>query len=148
LLGEINATHFKDTEETKEAFDAAFIKTLENIEELGSSVLIITQPPRFNENVPDNYVRNTTLGIPYDGETITLAEYDEQREALISIVKGKWKADTVSFDNIYCPENTCVSMVGSHILYKDSHHISNYLASILESKLFDLIDKRLSSERD
>ncbi|WP_409456190.1 SGNH hydrolase domain-containing protein [Tamilnaduibacter salinus] len=117
--------------------------TLKKITSTGSDFLIIAQPPRFEESIPDAFLRSKTLGLEYDAGTISENHYKEQSRLFFDSIDDKWRDHVVSFDSIYCSNGACQSQRGTSILYKDSHHISNSFAETIGEKLGPMLSKAL-----
>ncbi|WP_158971645.1 acyltransferase family protein [Paraglaciecola sp. L3A3] len=117
-------------------------------EEKSIKFLFISQPPRFTKSVPLEYLRVKTLGLDYEQQTISLAEYNHQTSDFFSIIPTKWQKLVFRPIQLYCPKNTCISQKDNHLLYKDSHHITNDFAKEVGVELEIFLSNILDSQRD
>ncbi|WP_158227198.1 acyltransferase family protein [Mangrovitalea sediminis] len=128
-------------------FSAAANSTFEKLTTNNTKFLIMAQPPRFNRRVPDQYIHNAMLGIPYDGETISRKEYDKQLSPFYEAIGKRWGAHILSLENYFCDKETCVSIKKGQILFKDNHHISNFMALQMVNLITPAVEKVISIQR-
>lgn len=124
-----------------EAWLDGWDSTLDRLTGSGSEVTLLSNPPKFEESVPDCVSANlddvSACGGPADE---LIRHRDREREALaIAEELGVRAVDTTGW---FCADGTCPAVVGNMIAYRDSHHFSvtyaEFLAPVLATELPDL----------
>jgi hypothetical protein len=144
IVGELDAEHNRDPESSQKDFEKLISETLGLFDESGIPFLVIVQPPRMDNRIPEEFIRSETQGIKYLGERIQLSEYEKQIAPLLNSIPRKWHDNLVGLKDIYCPNEECISMKDGVILYKDKHHISNAYAEYLSDFFTPIIERKLN----
>lgn len=144
LVGHLDATHRRNIEKSYNDFADLALKTIDEFEQRNVPFLIVVQPPRMKNSIPEEFLRDETLGKNYLGDWISLAQYEKQIEPLYEAIPEKWHKNMVSMPRVYCPEGRCISMIGRDLLFKDSHHISNHYADYLSDYFVPIFENMLA----
>jgi peptidoglycan/LPS O-acetylase OafA/YrhL len=117
---------------------------LSYLEQHKQEFVIVSQPPRFEKDVPRNFLRTKTLRVTENPLAITIEEYRAQSESFYDAINKKWHKRIFSLDLLYCPNNICISQIGDELLYKDAHHVTNTFAKKIGEKLEPFVTERLN----
>jgi len=146
IVGQQGAEHIRNPELAKSDFTQLLSTTLDKFDQAKIPFLIVAQPPRMNNHIPEEFLRVETLGNKYLGEIIPLSEYESQIAPLLASLPSKWQNNLVVLNHVYCPDEECISMKDGVLLYKDQHHISNAYADYLSEFFTRIINAKLTSQ--
>jgi peptidoglycan/LPS O-acetylase OafA/YrhL len=144
LLGLPSSPNKRDVLQTQSTFLTGLTKTLKSFDKNTVDFLLLAQPPRFNENVPLSYLRQSILKGNYDKHPMAISEYNEQKDSFYELIPKQWKKNIVDTSSFFCSKDTCrIASDNNELLYKDKHHISNYQAKSMSKWINNLVEKRL-----
>lgn len=144
LLGLPNSSYQRDISQTKNTFLTGLTKTLQSFDENETDFLLIAQPPRFEEDVPLSYLRQSILKGHYDKHPMSASIYNKQKESFYNLIPEQWEKNIIDISSFFCTENTCrTASESNELMYKDKHHISNYQATSMNKMINNLVEKRL-----
>jgi len=143
IVGDQSAEYIRNPKLAESNFSKLLSATLDKFDQAKIPFLIVAQPPRMKNHIPEEFLRVETLGNKYLGETIPLSEYENQIAPLLASVPSKWQHTLVVLKHVYCPDEECISMKDGVLLYKDQHHISNAYADYLSEFFTSIINTKL-----
>ena len=145
IIGDRESDYIRDPNQAATVFSELMNSTLNSLHSAEVPFILISQPPRFEERIPDTFLRSATLGLDYNGGRILMETYSEQLNTFLTTLNSRWKGNVVTFIDTYCPGGLCVGTIGNNILYKDQHHISNYHAQLISESLHEVLANAINS---
>ncbi|MDO6566325.1 acyltransferase family protein [Alteromonas sp. 1_MG-2023] len=124
-----------------QSFETTVGEQINLLKNINTEIAFIPQAPRFKSNIPENWLRMATLNYKGDYPFLSNEEYETQLKEFSSVLND----DMILFPaRTYCINVICDSVYNDNILYKDSHHISNFFAELLAPTVDSAIAERLN----
>jgi hypothetical protein len=143
LLGLEDSTYRINKQQTQKAFLHGVNRTLEAFDSRNLDFIIVTQSPRFEEDVPLSFLRQSILTGQYDKESMDISLYNNQVETFKTLMPERWKEHVLDISQFFCRQETCrTASDNNELYYKDRHHISNFQARSMSKMMVDVIEKR------
>ena len=124
--------------ENRAVFRRAFLRTVEALAKSGKRIVIVTQVPETEFDIPTAVARQTALGRRIDFRP-RVSDYEE-RNALVSevfrVANRRVGIVTVSPHEAMCAAGRCKVTDGAAPIYRDSSHLTATFAATLAS-VFD-----------
>ncbi|MBV9760540.1 MAG: acyltransferase family protein [Acidobacteriaceae bacterium] len=114
-------------------FEKLVPATLEQLQKLGSKVVIIASTPEVGIDVPTALARQLLSGISFSLAPSTSAFMDRQRRAfqVLSDAAPKYSTEIVYPHRLLCDQTNCAVIKDGRPLYSDDNHLSTHGATVL-----------------
>lgn len=144
LLRTVDSSKSNTLKNSEEILGFNLSLLLSDFEAKNQPFIIVSQPPRFEEDVPLHFLRENTLNLTKSPLVIDIAEYNKQSSGFYRAVDERWHKYIFALDELYCPSGTCISQRSDELLYKDGHHVTNDFAKEIGESLRIFIAKQLN----
>lgn len=127
---------------SKDVAAEKFIKTLDEIESMGITPIIISPPPQNGVNIGDCLVRAEFFGGDLSGCNFTRDNITDASNEISKFLKVIAEHHKVIFmDEIICDEGVCNASIDSTFIYRDVGHLSINGSAMLGKQMgfYDLI---------
>lgn len=124
--------------ENQRAFERSFQRTIEKLSGLGKRIVIVTQVPETEWNLPTALARATLFNRDLDFRPRLVDYLDRQAFVthVIQAVKSKHSLEIVHPEAEMCPNQHCLVVDSGMPIYRDSSHLTKRYAEKL-SHIFD-----------
>jgi hypothetical protein len=143
IIGQDNANFTRSPEKAKEAFSVEFESTISKLKAYDLNIVIVSQPPVFNKDVPLDYLQQSIIKSDFEIQTINRAEYELQKAVFFETVPLTIKGSILDLTNLFCDNNKCYSSSkNGDLLFKDKHHVSNFQAREIGKYITKYINRK------
>ena len=116
-------------------FTSTINPTIDRLRANGSSVLVLTEPPRHHKNPVIDKMKYIMTGRDTLVKPITRAEHQARVAEIYSIFDQSGIDLRLDYSDFFCGTGHCITELNGRSLYRDREHISIYASRLFAEKL-------------